>query len=94
MGSREKLHWLLDQIRDEDLDRAEHALGELQPDPMLRLLYTAPYDDEPYTEEERAVVESRIASGGGVSHEVVVAILDALCEEASGTARPYSSSSS
>ncbi len=46
------------------------------------------------TDEDRALVEARIANGGWVSHEVVEGILDLLCEEASGSARRSSSSSS
>ena len=45
MANRETLHRLLDNIPDEHLDAAEYALGALQPDPLARMLYLAPYDD-------------------------------------------------
>ena len=45
-------------ITDPDHWQAEYAGGRLEPlDPMLQALYSAPLDDEPLTDEERAAIE-------------------------------------
>lgn len=53
--SKEVLHHLVDAIPDEELEAARQALEPLA-DPFLLALATAPIDDEPETEEERAAV--------------------------------------
>ena len=53
--TKEALHHLVDAIPDEGLEAARQALEPLA-DPFLLALATAPIDDEPETEEERAAV--------------------------------------
>ena len=63
--TRSDLHRLLDAVPDETLEVAQRAPEPLA-DPFLWALATAPIDDEPETEEERAaVMEARedIAAG-------------------------------
>jgi hypothetical protein len=51
--TRERLHELLDEIPDDQLEEAEAALAAVV-EPPYRPLDQAPIDDEPVTEEERA----------------------------------------
>jgi hypothetical protein len=63
--TRSDLHRLLDAVPDETLGAVQRALEPLA-DPFLLALATAPIDDEPETDEERAAVtEARedIATG-------------------------------
>ena len=53
--TRDELYRLVDSIPASQLDDARKALEPLA-DPMLTSLADAPYDDEPETEEERALV--------------------------------------
>lgn len=53
--TKEALHHLVDAIPDDGLEAARQALEPLA-DPFLLALATAPIDDEPETEEERAAV--------------------------------------
>ena len=58
--AREKLHKLVDEIPDEETQVAEFFLAYLKggrTDPVLLAAATAPWDDEPETEEERLAVE-------------------------------------
>jgi hypothetical protein len=57
---REELHKLLDRIPDSDVPTAREFLRSLL-DPVERALLSAPLDDEPETEEERAAVEAALA---------------------------------
>ena len=61
MTTRSDLHALVDKLEDAKLEEARTRLELLNSDdPLLKLLNEAPYDDEPYTEEEqRAVQEAR-----------------------------------
>ena len=52
MTTKEALHRLIDQLPE---DRAERLLDAVQ-DPILLSRLTAPIDDEPETDEERAAV--------------------------------------
>jgi hypothetical protein len=52
--SREELHRLVDQLPEAALNALEEWLAGY--DPVLWALLTAPEDDEPETEEERAAV--------------------------------------
>lgn len=57
MSSKDTLHHLVDTLPDSEIDEAERYLRALQTDdPVLRTLLTAPLDDEPETDEERAAV--------------------------------------
>ncbi len=69
---RQELHWLLDHIPDSDVSTARKFLRSLL-DPVSLSLLTAPYDDEPETERERAAVEAaRREPGHGTPHNEVV----------------------
>ncbi len=57
MVTKEALHELIDALPDVLLPEAARRLAELRDDPVLLALLTAPEDDEPETEEERAAVE-------------------------------------
>jgi hypothetical protein len=58
MSARAKVHRLVDSLPDEEMEAVERFLSELTTlDPLERVLLLAPPDDEPETEEERALVE-------------------------------------
>lgn len=66
MTVKERLHQLIEKLPEgEATAAAERALLQLQQlgdDPVLRALLNAPLDDEPETDEERALVaEGRAA---------------------------------
>ncbi len=68
---RQELHRLLDHIPDSDVSTARKFLRSLL-DPVSLSLLTAPYDDEPATERERAAVEAaRREPGPGTPHNDV-----------------------
>jgi hypothetical protein len=74
MATRDTLHHLVDALPDAEVDAAERYLAALQSDPMLRALLTAPTDDEPETDEERAAVaeaEEDVRQGRVVSMEEI-----------------------
>ena len=48
------LHKLVDALPDVAVDAVARLLERAAEDPMLVVLNTAPWDDEPYTDEERA----------------------------------------
>lgn len=59
MGVKEEIHQLVDQLMESELPAARRFLEYLRDvgsDPVLRALETAPWDDEPESEEERAAV--------------------------------------
>jgi len=72
---RDDLHALVDQLSEEELDAARLFLEYLRGgrcDPVLLALATAPWDDEPETEEERAAVaqaRASVAAGRTISTE-------------------------
>ena len=58
MSARANAHRLLDSLPDQNMEAVERFLSELTTlDPLERVLLLAPPDDEPETEEERALVE-------------------------------------
>jgi hypothetical protein len=57
---RHELHTLVDHIPEGDVPAARKILRALA-DPVELAILTAPLDDEPETEEERAAVESSVA---------------------------------
>lgn len=62
MVTRERLHELVNGLRDDDLAPAADYLAELgaRHDALLARLLAAPYDHEPETDEERqGVAEAR-----------------------------------
>ena len=74
---RERLHRLVDELPDDDIDAAERYLkclcaGE---DPPLYTPETAPIDNEPLTAEDLKAIEEGerdIAAGNGIPHEEVM----------------------
>lgn len=81
MTKRERLHWVVDQLPESELGAAERFLEYLRvaaADPVLRALLTAPDDDEPESDEERAAVSEayedikagRVYSLDEVKHEL------------------------
>ena len=71
-ASRQELHALLDHIPESDVPTARKFLRSLL-EPVELSLLTAPLDDEPETEEERAAVEAaRREPGPGTPHEEVL----------------------
>ena len=79
MVTRKELHQIVDLLPDNILEASRQAfLGFLKKtDPVLYSLVTAPEDDEPETEEERAAMEEvyrEIREGRAefVPHEEVV----------------------
>ena len=51
--TRAELHRLVDELPDESVDSAGILLTRAQ-DPVVAALEAAPFDDEPYTEDDRA----------------------------------------
>jgi hypothetical protein len=71
-AERQELHALVDHIPAGDLPAARKILRALA-DPVWQSILTAPLDDEPETERERAEVEAaRSEKGSGTSHEEVL----------------------
>ncbi len=59
MTTKDELHHLIDELGDRDLADAQRILEDIRAhgkDRVARKLLTAPIDDEPETEEERAAV--------------------------------------
>ena len=57
MSSSQQLHELVEQLPETEVPAAHRVLQALCLDPVQVSLLTAPYDDEPETEEERRLVE-------------------------------------
>ena len=69
---RRELHELLDHIPEDKVTTARRLLCTLV-DPVALSLLSAPFDDEPETDEERATVEAaRREPGPGTPHEEVL----------------------
>ncbi len=60
MTSREELHKLVDHLPEADVSAARKILRALV-DPVELALLTAPPDDEPESEAERAAVEKALS---------------------------------
>ena len=78
MVTREELHEMIEFLPDSMLEASGRAFLDFlkKEDPVLYALITAPEDDEPETEEERAAMEEvyadiREGRGYWVSHEEV-----------------------
>ncbi|MDP2996677.1 MAG: hypothetical protein Q8N47_04255 [Bryobacterales bacterium] len=72
MPATTQLHQLLDQVPDSDLPTVQRIIAALAGDPALYSLLTAPYDDEPETEDERRAVQEAAACierGQGITTE-------------------------
>ena len=59
MTTKATLHQIIEEIPDSELVAAERFLSYLRDmaDPVRRALLTAPWDDEPETEDERQAVQ-------------------------------------
>ena len=70
---RGSLHALVDALPDSDLSDVHRLLVMFtEADPALRTALLAPYDDEPFTDEDRAAVEEAEAGyrrGEWVTHD-------------------------
>lgn len=72
MHVRERLHRLIDQLTETELNHIERVLGDGQPDLGTATLAEATEDDEPVTpEDEAALAEAYadVAAGRVVSHD-------------------------
>jgi hypothetical protein len=72
------LHRLVDALPTESVEAVGRWLERVAEDPMIAVLDTAPWDDEPSTpEEEAALAEARagIARGEGIGLDEVKADL-------------------
>ncbi|MBM2809261.1 MAG: hypothetical protein HW416_20 [Chloroflexi bacterium] len=72
MTAKDELHRLIDGVSDVDADLWLAVLRDH--DPLAWALVTAPIDDEPETEDEKAAVakaRKRVARGNVISHEVL-----------------------
>ena len=76
--SKGRLYELVDALQEDNYDTAERLLEQLRSDefdPMLWKLLTAPYDDEPVTEDDRAAIieaQEDIRAGRLIPHEEVM----------------------
>ena len=70
---RASLHALVDALPESDLADVRQLLKTFtEADPALRTALLAPYDDEPFTDEDRAAVEEAEAGyrrGEWVTHD-------------------------
>jgi hypothetical protein len=55
--TKERLHRLVDELSDDDAERALGLVKTEFEDPVLRAFRDAPEDDEPLTPEEEAALE-------------------------------------
>jgi hypothetical protein len=74
MSIRDRVHHLVDDLNDTELEAAEQMLQRLKEDPVSYALETAPVDDEPESEAEaRLVAEARkeMEREGRISHSEI-----------------------
>jgi predicted transcriptional regulator len=74
MTTKERLHQLVDELSDDEAERALALVQGEHEDPVIAAFRNAPEDDEPLSDEdERAIAEGRadIAAGRTVSHEEI-----------------------
>jgi hypothetical protein len=79
--TREKIHKLVDELPEADLDPVAEILISRGEDPVIAAFRDAPEDDEPWTDEdETAAAEGRadIAAGRTVSLEEIKREFDLL----------------
>jgi hypothetical protein len=75
MGSRERLHRLVEELPEQEVPPAERFLEYLRnvgSDPVVRAFLAAPVDSEPLTPEDRHAIrdaEAEIDRGGGIPWE-------------------------
>ena len=71
-SEKQQLHELVEKLPTDRLPAALSYLHFLCADPVLLSLLSAPADDEPYTDSQRAEdadAEAALARGEGISHE-------------------------
>ena len=61
--TRAELHRLVDELPEASLEPAARLLEQAR-DPVVAALDASPWDDEPYTQEERAAVEAALEEAG------------------------------
>jgi len=77
LTTRERLHQLIDQLPESELDRVGRLLDDLRAheDPVLRAFLEAPDSDESLTDEDRLAIEEGwedIRAGRVASHDEVM----------------------
>ena len=80
MENRQTLHTLVDELPEPELPAARRYLEYLRQtaDPLRRALETAPVDDEPLTDDDRAAIREgrkEYAQGESVSHDEIKRLL-------------------
>jgi len=80
MENRQTLHTLVDELPEPELPAARRYLEYLRQtaDPLRRALESAPVDDEPLTDDDRAAIRKgrkENAEGGTVSHDEIKRLL-------------------
>lgn len=58
MLTRDALYQLVDALPEDAMEAAAEYLAALRDDPLLRRLLSAPWDDEPETDAERAAAQA------------------------------------
>jgi hypothetical protein len=72
MTTKERLHRLVDELSDDEAERALALVEGEREDSVIAAFRDAPEDDEPFTAEDEAAVEEAdedIAAGRTISHE-------------------------
>jgi hypothetical protein len=62
MPTKQQLHDLVDRLPDESTDAAARMLAGLAADPVALSHFLAPFDDEPYTEQQQREDAEAIAA--------------------------------
>jgi hypothetical protein len=57
MTARERLHQIVEELPEPDVEQILRAVEQWRDDPVSRALAAAPFDEEPETDDERAAVE-------------------------------------
>ena len=87
MTARESLLALVESLPEDMVDEATRVLTEFRDDPWAWALKNAEFDDEPYTEADRAASERAEAdrlAGRLVPDAEVARMLDELCAKSPG----------
>ncbi len=75
MTTKERLHRLVDELSDDEAERALALVEGEREDSVIAAFRDAPEDDEPFTAEDEAAIEEAdedIAAGHIVSHGVIL----------------------
>lgn len=68
MTVKARLHQAVDELTDGQAEAALRRIDALRSDPLVQFLDSAPVDDEPVSDEERAAVaEAEAARVAGIS---------------------------